>query len=444
MTMTRKFSLASVIVVSAVLLWTRVEYSELRGWTPVKVTTWDAFGYFQYLPALFIFDDIDRQAWVEGIDSTYQIVGTGGLYQFSELENGNRVGKYFGGIAIMELPFFFIGHLVAGATGALQDGFSPPYQWAIALAPLFYCILALFMLRAVLLHWYTDLTTALAILLLVLATNAIQYMSVDGAQTHGFLFALYVLVLWTTIKWHGSPRIRWALLIGATIGLATISRPTELIMLFNPLLWNTHTREYAKAKWAMVRSRRTHIMLAVGATFLVILPQLIYWKVVTGSFVYDVGSKWDFLLPHFRVLFGWEKGWFIYTPITLLFIAGLFFMRRMPWRKSVLVFTMLNIWIVIAWHDWRYGGSYSTRALVQSYPVLALPFAALIRRVSVTRWRWPFFVLCGYLLFVNLFQIKQYNNTTLHFNGMNRAYYQAVYLDADPTEEDLRLLREED
>jgi hypothetical protein len=32
-------------------------------------------------------------------------------------------------------------------------------------------------------------------------------------------------------------------------------------------------------------------------------------------------------LPHFRVLFGGEKGWFIYTPITILFIVGLFLMR---------------------------------------------------------------------------------------------------------------------
>jgi hypothetical protein len=140
------------------------------------------------------------------------------------------------------------------------------------------------------------------------------------------------------------------------------------------------------------------------------------------------------------VLFGGEKGWFIYTPITILFIVGLFLMRGRSWRKSVLTFTLLNLWIVIAWHDWHYGGSYSTRAMVQSYPVLALPFAALVERALATRWKYIFLPLCVYLLAVNLFQIKQYNNGVLHYDRMNFAYYRAIYLNPNVTDEDRRLM----
>lgn len=394
----------------------------------MKVTTWDAFGYYQYLPAIFIYDGIDRQEWVAGIDSSYHVIGDGGLYQLMDLENGNRATKYLAGTAMMELPFFVIGHWAAGVTGHKQDGFSPPYQWTIALAPLFYCILGLILLRKVLLRTFTDVTATLVLVLSTLATNAIQYISVDGAQTHGFLFALYCLMLWATVKWHETPTRRWTLMLGATIGLACVTRPTEAIMLFIPLLWNTGIKEDARAKWTLVREHRSHILLAFLAAFLMVLPQLIYWKIVTGSFIFDVGSKWDFLDPHWRVLIGWEKGWFIYTPITLLFIIGLFFTHDRPWWKSVLTFTLLNIWIVIAWHDWRYGGSYSARALVQSYPLLALPFAALTDRVTTTKWRWPFLALCAYLLFVNLWQIRQYNNGVIKYDGMTREEYVRVYL----------------
>ena len=423
-----RLSILSIIATSLIIFWTRLDYTELRGWGRLQVTNWDALGYYQYLPAVFIYDDIERQDWVAQVDSTYHVVGTGGLYQLMDLENGNRATKYLCGIAIMEAPFFLLGHGIAAATGQVQDGFSPTYQWSLAFAPLFYCILALFLLRKVLLRFFSDTITAFTLLLIVLATNAIQYISVDNAQTHGFLFALYCLILWATIKWHEASKAHWAALIGATIGLATVARPTELIMLFIPLLWNTHTKESAKAKWALVRAHRSHIGWAALAAFIMILPQLIYWKLVAGSWVFDVGSKWDFVNPHWRVLVGWEKGWFIYTPVTLLFIAGLFCMRGQPWHKSVLVFALLNIWIVIAWHDWRYGGSYSARALVQSYPVLALPFAAFVQRAFSTRWRWPVLALCTYLLFVNLWQIRQYNNGVIKYDGMTRDDYARVYL----------------
>ncbi|HEX2617772.1 MAG TPA: hypothetical protein VHL57_09540 [Flavobacteriales bacterium] len=434
--MPNKLAFWAAIVTSLVLVWTRIEYSEWRGWSRMHVITSDAFGYYHYLPGTFIYGDIARERWIADVDSTYDVVGGDALYQLIDLENGNRVGKYFCGTALLEAPFFLLGHAIAGMSGQPQDGFSAPYQWSVVVASLFYCILSLFLLRAVLLRFFSDAASAVALLLIVLATNAIQYISVDNGQTHSFLFALYGLVLWATVKWHERPRARWAALIGVAIGLATVARPTELIMLFIPLLWNTHTREQAKAKWAMVRAHRTHLVWALAAAFVAVLPQLLYWKVVTGSWVFDVGSKWDFLDPHWRVLLGWEKGWFIYTPITLLFIAGLFCMRGHPWRKSVLVFTLLNIWIVIAWHDWRYGGSYSARALVQCYPVLALPFAALLQRAFASAWRWPVLVLCTYLLGVNLFQIKQYNNGVLRFDGMDRASYRAIYLDPHPDPEE--------
>ena len=432
--MGNRLSFLALLLTGAVLLCTRIAYSELRGWTPMKVTTWDALAYYGYLPSTFIYHDLERMAWIEGIDSTYQVVGTGGLYQMLPVEDstlaaqGHRVDKCLIGVALMELPFFFIGHWIAGTGDFPQDGFSPPYQWAIALAPLFYCIVGLFLLRRVLLKWYTDGVVALVLALLTLATNAIQYISVDGAQTHGFLFALYTVVLWATVQWHEAPRLRYALVIGGTMALAVLTRPTELIMLFIPLLWDTQSPEAAKTKWAQLRMHHSHVvwMAVVGA--FIIAPQLFYWKIASGSWLFEIGSKWDFLNPHWRVLIGWEKGWFIYTPITVFFVIGLLFMKDMPWRKSVLTFTLLNIWIIIAWHDWRYGGSYSARALVQSYPVLALPFAALVQRAMTTRWRWPFIGLSAYLLFVNLFQIGQYNNGIIKYDGMTREEYLRVYL----------------
>jgi len=405
----------------------------------MKLTTWDALGYYMYLPSIFIYQDITQLRWFPEMDKKYNMSG-GNLYQAHQLKNGNYVFKYLGGVAILEMPLFFIGHIAAKLTGYPADGFSPPYQYALGFGIVLYCMFALFLLRTVLLRFFSDFTVTVTLILIVLASNLIQYISVDTAQSHAPIFVLYVLLLYFTIRWHERPKILWAALIGYIIGLAAISRPTEAIMIFIPLLWNTQTKESSREKWQLVRTHRKHLLIAVGFMFLGVLPQLIYWKMATGKFVYDVGSKWFFLNPFFRVLFGWEKGWFIYTPVTVFFIAGMFFMKRFPFSKPVAWFCLLNIWIIIAWSDWRYGGSYSARALSQSYPVFALPLGAFITRLRPAAWKIAFCILGSYLVFVNLFQIKQYNQTILHYNDMNRAYYSRIYLNPYPTPLDISLM----
>ena len=118
----------------------------------------------------------------------------------------------------------------------------------------------------------------------------------------------------------------------------------------------------------------------------------------------------------------------------------MFFIKRFPFRKSVIVFCILNIWIVIAWSDWQYGATYSTRALVQSYPIFLLPFTAIIERMLSTKWKFPLYVGAIYLVFVNLFQIDQYNQTVLHYRDMNAKYYSHIYLNPSPSVLDMSLL----
>lgn len=437
--MRRPYSLIASILILLVLVQSRMCYPGPITGAGVKVTTWDAFGYYMYLPAIFIYHDVEKLNWLEEADRKYAMTGGDG-WQAQKADNGNYVFKYLGGVAIMQLPWFAVGHLWAKATGQPQDGFSQPYQLSLAFGIILYCFLAILLLRRLLLKYFPDNTVAITLLLVCLATNFIQYAAVDNAQSHAYIFVLYVVLLWAAMKWHEQPKAKWAALIGWIIGLATMSRPTEAIMLFIPLLWGTHTKLASKEKWQLVRQHKSHVVIAVLSGLVGVLPQLVYWKVVTGSFIYDVGSKWMFLNPYFRVLFGWEKGWFIYTPVTILFIIGMLFIRRFPFKNPVLWFCLLNIWIIIAWSDWRYGGSYSTRALVQSYPVFALPMAAFVQRVSAWRWKALVYIVFAFLLGVNIFQVWQYNKGFIHYNDMNRLYYSHVYLNAYPTPEDVSLL----
>lgn len=435
----KQYSFSACLIISVVLFTYRFSYLKLDSEKPLMVTTWDALGYYFYLPSIFIYKDATALKWFPEIDSIYSVSG-GKLYQAEKGDNGNYIFKYLGGVSILQSPFFFLAHGLAKISGYKQDGFSPPYQNAIAFSAVFYCILAIFLLRKILLNYFDEAITAITLLLLLLASNFIQYVAIDGAMSHSYIFSLYVLVIYSIMKWHEKPSRMWACVTGFVMGLAVISRPTEIIIFFIPLLWSTHTKDSSKAKWNLVRENKTHLIYTAISGCIGMLPQLIYWKITSGSFIYDVGSKWVFLNPFFRVLFGWEKGWFIYTPVTILFVAGLFFVKKFPFKNSVISFCLLNIWIIVSWFDWRYGASYSCRALVQSYPVFALALGSLIQQINFTKWKYFLYASGGYLIVVNLFQIVQYNNVILHYADMNRKYYASIYLNFHPSPLDMSLL----
>jgi len=437
--MKNKYSFIALFLIAIIVVSFRFIPERYPKDKSLVVTTWDAFGYYIYLPSFFIYHDYKDLKWFPEIDKKYSVSG-GWIYQANKCKNGNYLFSYTGGVAIMESPLFLFGHIFATNFGYKTDGFSPPYQFSIAFGAIIYFILALILLRKILLKYFNDKVTTATLLLLVLASNIIQYISVDGAMSHSFIFPLYVFILYFTIKWHQHPSILWAALIGATIGLAIISRPTEAIMVLIPIFWGIQNKESATEKWSLVRQNKLHVYFLAFSGFIVILPQLIYWKLASGSFFYEMPSRWDFLNPHFRVLFGWETGWFIYTPVAIFFVAGMFFIKKFPFRKSVIVFCLLSIYIVISHHDWRYGATYSCRALSHIYSVFALPLAAFIDRFSVKKVKYVFLLLGIYLIIVNLFQLRQYNQTILHYREMNRKYYFSIYLNPHPSPLDMSLL----
>jgi hypothetical protein len=406
-----KFALIFVLLFTCI---TRCFYFSNNTQNGYNATSWDALGYYMYLPSTVIYNDVKTLDWLPEIDSTYHVTG-GKLYQAIQLENGGYTNKYFCGIALIQSPFFFLAHGYAKVfeskrNNVIPDGFSWPYQYAILFGAIFYLFIGLVFLRKVLLFYFSEKVTALTLVLLVCGTNLLQYAAIDGAMSHVFIFPLYAIIIWVTIKWHESPKIKFALIIGLLSGIATISRPTEAIIIFIPIFWSLHSKVESSAKWLKVKLHKSHVVVAVLGGIIGVLSQFIYWKYTTGSWLFDVGSKWCFLNPWWRVLFGHEQGWFLYTPLAIAMIVGFWFMKNQPFRKSVVFFCFVNIWVVISWSDWHYGASYSTRALIQSYPMFALPLACVITYLMEKRKKVLFVVgVSVFLIILNMYQLQIYN-----------------------------------
>lgn len=428
----------ALLILVVVFFAERNAYPSRDPQLPVKVTTWDALGYYMYLPAAFIYQDLRELNFYPEMEKKYQLQGLPtDFYQFQKNESGYYSGKYFVGVALLQMPFFLLAHAFALAGYDEPDGFSLVYQQGIAYGAMVWVLLSLIFFRRFLLQFYSDAVVAIGLILGLLGTNAIQYIAVEGGQSHAWIFPLYVYILMLSHAWYHKKSISKAIGIGFILGLAVLCRPTEGVMLFIPLLWGIGKRQFLP----QLKANRFHYMLAGAACFIVVMLQLFYWKHSTGRWVFDVGSKWDFLTPHWRVLLGEEKGWLIYTPLCWLMLVGLFFIRTKEFSLSIKTFVVLNIWIVIAWHIWRYGASYSTRALVQSIPVMMLPMLSAIQLIITSRYK-----LFGYLGFIyflglNLFQIYQYNHEILHYDRNTWEYYKRIYWKTSVTEEDKKYLR---
>ncbi|MBA3901069.1 MAG: hypothetical protein H0X62_12825, partial [Bacteroidetes bacterium] len=332
---------------------------------PSNSISWDVFGYYLYLPAVFIYQDLGLKdiSIIENIISTYNNTAT--LYQASQLPDGNWVMKYPMGMAVLYAPFFFLSHLFALFLDFPADGFSAPYHWGLITGSLVYTLIGLCFLRKILLEFFSDQITALVIVLLVLGTNYFHIVIYNAPMPHNYLFTLYTLIIWFTIKWHKTFQLKYILWCGLFCGLCILSRPSEIVCLLIPALWTVNDKESFLKKINLLWEKRVQIIAFSFLIILIGLPQFIYYKTFTGKFLYlsynNAGEGMEFLQPYIlQVLFSFRKGWLIYTPMMLFAIIGLFIMIKKRWKNSValFLFTLFNIYIVSSWSCWWYADSF--------------------------------------------------------------------------------------
>lgn len=421
--MRRRWSLLTVWCLCTLLLVLRTTQ------TAKHALTWDVFGYYLYLPATFIHDDpaLKDHAWLDEVMSKYDPSST--LYQLVDGVDGSRVIKYSSGMAVAYAPWFFLAHALAEPLGYPADGFSPPYQYTITYGMLLWVLLGLFLFWKVLLHFYSDRWTAVLLALVVLGTNYLHLAALDGTLlTHPILFTLYAGLVLATIRWHERPEWKSALAIGTCAGWITLVRPSEGVCILIPLLWMGPGG--FKAKSRQVLSQWKQVLAMVLAFVVLASPQLLYWKSVTGQWLFysyiNPGEGFDFSSPHLSdYLFSFRKGWFVYTPLAVLMVLGL----AVLWRKArhlfwpIGIFLIVDLYIVASWTNWWYaGGSFSARSMVPAYALLALPLGFALQG----RWRKPLMVMAGLLVLLNLFQTWQWNFGIISKERMTAAYYAAV------------------
>lgn len=405
-----------------------VFYPKWKQYGSENTISWDAAGYYWYLPSAFIYHDLKHQAFNDSIIKKYHPAGDFGPGY--KLDNGNYVCKYPSGLAVMSLPFFTIANLIAQPLGYPQDGFSLPYPLAIQIGGILVALLGLWYFRKLLLLFYKDSVVAICLVLLVYGTNYLDFAAINLGMTHSWLFTLYVFLILNTHYFYKTSHYKYTIRIGLLIGLATLTRPTEIVSVLIPLLWGLENISLSilKSRFVFLWQQWRKMIVAGTLAAAVIFIQLAYWKYVSGHWlVYsyqDQGFSW--LHPHPKLYaFNFRSGWMNYSPMMLLAIIGILpFIKNGQNKVAIVIFFIVDYYIVSAWDIWWYGG----RAMIQCYPILFFPFASLIEVVFRKKvWLWitlPFVLL--FLYFNIWLTYQQHHGTIYSVDNMTQAYYLRV------------------
>jgi hypothetical protein len=393
------------------------------------VIDWDIIGYYSYLPATFIYHDYKLRFVKENPKLAEE-------HKFWPLiaPNGNYVIKTTMGMSMLYAPFFFLAHIQSEIADSVPNGFSWYYHKYIHLSCLFYLFIGLYFLRKFLLKKFSESVVALTLITIALGTNLFYYATSEAAMSHAYNFSLASVLIYCTSRWYDEARMRYAIFIGLLLGLLTLIRPVNIVFGLFPLL-------YGAVSWKNIQDNLrlffikfpTHTILMALSAFLIFLPQLLYWKSVTGQYLFFsyVGERFFFLRPMIlHGMFSFRNGWLIYTPVMFFAIAGLIIMikQKMESWMTICMLLILYLYLVFSWWCWWYVG-FGNRSMIDIYSVLSIPlsvFYASVLHFNAIRKK-IFLGLALVLIALNLFQTRQYREGLIHFDSMNFKAYMASF-----------------
>lgn len=439
------YSNLSIIVIGLAVFITGLSSNLYREERVIQI---DALAYYTYLPATFIYQDLKLGFFTEPGPHYEHVKGKAWISFGPE---GQRILAVSYGMSLLYAPFFFIAHLISTVFDIDPYGFSWPYHLAVQVAAFFYLLLGLFFIRKTLLLYFDELVTAITILGVVIGTNLFYYSTFEAGMSHVFNFAMISLFIWLLQKWLNAPTLVASLILGLLTGLIILVRPSNILIIVLFLLWDIFSFKDMVARLRFIIKNIPKVMLMVLMSFLIWIPQFLYWKYIVGTYLYfsygdGVTFFWDD--PQiFNILFSYRKGWLLYTPMMLLSIIGLIFLKKYN-RKSIIPVSLtlvIYIYVLSCWCFWWFGGGFGSRGFIDIYGLLSIPLAAIISFFFFNKrmiLKISFFVIFLLLIVHNLFETAQYRNGAIHFANMTKEAYWKTFGKLKPEGNFYDLLKE--
>lgn len=335
----------------------------------------DNLCYYQWLPSVFADHEVDNMYWCY------------------KLADGKALSICTIGVALLQLPFYGIGHLFATCLGYPEDGFSAPYAVANMACTAVYvglgCVLAFRLAR----RFSNSESALISVVALFASTNLFYYSVYEPGYSHVFSFFLISVFCYTGLRVQDGARRVHVVGLVLSGALLVLVRHLNVIVFLFPLLHAWRSSGGLRGFFGQLYRHRGVFVLATIAASVPWALQMAYWHHITGNaFTFTYGAKgegfeWDKMVPG-MVLFSVRNGWLIYTPMLLPVLINL---MVNAWRgtqpaRSILLILTISCLLYSAWWCWWLGSSYGGRGFVDLYALLAIPLAWLLRSVLERPW----------------------------------------------------------
>ncbi len=312
-----------------------------------KTVYGDGVYYFSWLRSLIIEHNIN-------FESEYNRLGGNQPYLYTKIPSN----KYSIGPALLWTPNYLIVHRLVHS-----DGYTFPYQITISITSVCATLFGLLMLTR--LSPKRSHESLIALLLIAYGTNLFFYGSIDTVNSHAVTFfwaSVYIVLL--TIK-----PIPW-FATGLVLGALSATRLQDILYI---LLIVPHIHTMDKKSF-------------FSGIILTLTPQIIVWYLLYGSLMNPYlrgGEGFSIFSPHILgVLFGKTSGLFLWTPVVLLGMYGLWYKRKKYFLHLIII--LLQIYLVSTWSTWWQGESFSGRMFVSILPLIYLGLVEGVNKFSKT------------------------------------------------------------
>ncbi len=377
----------------------------------------DAWGYYQYLTAVFYEKDVANQP--------YSV----------RSEKGMLLNKYNYGVALLELPFFLPPYFICKIFQIPTKGFTPIFSIMIVLASLTYAFLGLLYLFKFLREKFDWKISIITIFLIYYATNLFFYSTVEPGMSHSFSFFLIAILLYFTDKVYKKASLKNFIILGITLGLIVAIRTLNILVVLFILFYDVNSFNDFKERIVFIFNKFSKFLIIPLLTFIFFVPQLLYWHLTTGHFYTNPynqpGSHEGFFYlanpKIFEILFSVMGGWISFIPIIAVILVSLIWLAiKRKHNGLAILFTFLPIlYLYSSWWFFERTGP-GNRFFIDFYALLAIPLAFTISRaINIKRkyFKIAIFLFFGVLVYFNFNMTIDFRHWWFDLENWGWRYY---------------------